>query len=1108
MDSAQKRQRSWLSGITSLVGGGLSSAINSPMAPAPANGASRPRAAPAQDMTPSQPRNTFSAPSPGSPESPVKRASPALLAQRKIIDRPRGPSGKLAANPPPKTTNFSAATTPRNIFRGSVSAARDAPAYSFSPRIPPNTHKASFPPETPGRSYRASTLAPSSSRRPVPKPPASDLFLMRIPEPDANLTGEAISKMVPQDISRSGSIYASEFLAHLCPPEFNQEQRNQYFCVLDLRRLKYAANEIFLKKDWKLNILNFAKEYEKSRSLIMLRYGLYEFKTVKVSQEVFQKWRKENNVASPDEESPFAPAPRVNGTGSVFGATKRKAQDDPTPSGAAHSTPTATQTKRARTAEVREPLAETTTPALNNAQRRVTVYDEETAAPPSSKRKAAAFGVDEDHRNKTQKKAATPSATKAFFEKVANSPMKEREAPAATAPAPTIHISKPSADDSAPLKPKHSSLAPTPKVQQRDILARSVFDGGLKAAPTQGNIFHYLSDGSSAKGSGNDNADADVESSDEEESSTHQSDEPSVAASGEAATPQPSSGAQFSMAKSAPAATGSSASSETSDVASGRSILDRINKDRNGQPIRVTASETAAPLPFGSKVAPESAPIPEKAATAAPTNKTWTPDTPIKFSAMKPGLDTAAPKAAPLFGSRDPAAPSAGLSLASSTQPNGSTPSVPVFNFQSKPAEPAANMLGSKLFGSTPLKTTQSIGDIAKPSEQPSVNMFAAAATPIAAASGSTVPPKNDTANVAPVMQSHTLFGGTSKLGDTAKSPQPPPPASLPPASGSLFPNFPSSGAISKDPQVKPEPSASPAFGFGNIKQDGAKDKAAAVSSAPKSLFPSVTAASTAGQDAKPLFGTAPSGQGSGAPMAQSSIFGNTSTPIVGSDASKGSVPSFFNAGMSQTGSFLGSSAPKNAAPLFGTSAPQNSAINLLGPSASSQGSKPLFGLPASKPSATPMFDTASFGGSTTASGGSGFNFSVPGTGDKPFNNPFASANSSVADTTTPSFNFGSSSTPGGPFQFQAGNAAQAAAASGPSPANGNTMPTFSFGAQPASAPALPSSGSLFGGAPGSTPMFGAAAPQSTGLAPAQPNIFAPPLGGTSTGTSKLFRYP
>ncbi|CRK35852.1 hypothetical protein BN1708_019839, partial [Verticillium longisporum] len=105
------------------------------------------------------------------------------------------------------------------------------------------------------------------------------------------LSGEALAKKVPSHLDSKGTVYADQFLQEYVPREYDDLQRRQLFCILDLRRLKHSANEVFAKKDWKLNIMNFAKEFEKSRSLIMLRYGLYEFKNVKPSGDVLRKWR-------------------------------------------------------------------------------------------------------------------------------------------------------------------------------------------------------------------------------------------------------------------------------------------------------------------------------------------------------------------------------------------------------------------------------------------------------------------------------------------------------------------------------------------------------------------------------------------------------------------------------------------------------------------------------------------------------------------------------------------------------------------------------------------------------------------------------------------------
>ncbi|KAI0394262.1 PH domain-like protein [Xylariaceae sp. FL0594] len=166
--------------------------------------------------------------------------------------------------------------------------------------------------------------------------PSTEPFKMRIPSPDPELSGEVVAKSIPDDPSRKNK-YADEIFGPLCPPGYDEQQRRQWFCVLDLRRLKYAADEIFAQKDWKLNILNFAKEYEKSRGLIMLRYGLYEFKNVKPSSEVLKRWRAAHNLPDLEDNSQTVPS-----TGSM----KRKADGDLTPNDNPLMNSTANQNKR------------------------------------------------------------------------------------------------------------------------------------------------------------------------------------------------------------------------------------------------------------------------------------------------------------------------------------------------------------------------------------------------------------------------------------------------------------------------------------------------------------------------------------------------------------------------------------------------------------------------------------------------------------------------------------------------------------------------------------------------------------------------------------------
>ncbi|KAI0838753.1 hypothetical protein F5Y06DRAFT_287068 [Hypoxylon sp. FL0890] len=235
---------------------------------------------------------------------------------------------------------------------------------------------------------------------------STELFKMRIPSPDPELSGEALAKEVPNDPNRTGTIYADQFLAHKCPPNFDDLQRRQFFCILDLRRLKYAADEIFVKKDWKLNIMNFAKEYEKSRGLIMLRYGLYEFKNVKPSEEVLKKWRATHNLPDPEPESERAgavtPVPNNRRTGVPGTSTKRKAEEELAPKDNALMASTANQNKRRNVAQEQVDLALTGPAPFKKSKRKA----DETEEP------------DENQPNKVQK--PTPSAAKSKFESILN----------------------------------------------------------------------------------------------------------------------------------------------------------------------------------------------------------------------------------------------------------------------------------------------------------------------------------------------------------------------------------------------------------------------------------------------------------------------------------------------------------------------------------------------------------------------------------------------------------------------------------------------------------------------------------------------------------------
>ncbi|KAL1903243.1 hypothetical protein Sste5346_000528 [Sporothrix stenoceras] len=1205
METPQKRQKSWFSSLTGLVSASRNSTQEAPKlstaTPTPKTGASlvngdrassRVRLArPAEQSTPPRYSGTFSAPPVESPESPAKRASPTQLAQRKIHDRVQGPSGRIGStssssnntsNIPsntysygsslnlysssslgrptstPRRTNFSSATTPRNMFRDSM--ARDMPAFSFTPRVPANTLRGSFPATTPGRSLRAPGV--ELSAREMAKVTSSDLFHMKIPDPDPKLSAEAMTDMIPSELKAGGhSVYANEFLAHLCPPDFNEEQRNQFFCILDLRRLKYAADEVFLKKDWKLNITNFAKEYEKNRSLIMLRYGLYEFKTVKVSKDTFTKWKQDHNIpnvlgeedeeelmVNPADLSKSVRASKPNGTEGILRTGKRKAQDNIDPNATTSSSQPTKKRTRADGSKVaaadREPLLESSTPSLNK-----------------SKRKASrGEGSDQLQRVKQQKPtpaatpSATPSATKAFFEKVANSPAKENETATSSADTPSIKVTQPSLD-SASTTSKTSLLFSKPATNGSGSLARSVLESGLKSGSgtaQNNNIFGYLSDASSAKGSGNDNADADAEDTDdsdgqEESESQDASDKQIVPATSSSSAAQPSA-SLFAPKPANPllaaaSQNASASSSEASDATPGRSLFDRVNKGSDGQPIRMFGNDGAAspfqsapavassatPL-FGSKPTSERASPEKEAATSSSSlfgaNKTWTPDSPIKFaggasttpgkslfgnaSSTTPAATSTTPASSFKFGaatapaaekSADDKTPADSSKEATPAAPAATTPSL--FGSSSKPAETGS--ASPSLFGAS---TTQ-----ASAPALTGGSLFGAAATPTTTAP-STLFGKTSTTTPAapplfgapsgastssPSLQASTLFGNSSKT-DTPSFGQKrsADDDSAPKTTSSLFGNT----AKTSDTNGSDEPSAKKTMFGASSSGPAASGSSTPLFSfgAPKANGDADASAAAKPQESKPLFGSTPVGGAAEAPKSQSvSLFGN-STPAA---APASSAPSF---------SFGGNNASSTPA-----AQPSGGALFSFGASSTQP-----------QQSTAPAPSTGfSFGGGSDAgsvgSGGSSFTFNAGGAASvasQPFRNPFASgADSSAAGQPSTSFSFGAGGTNGqssapstSMFQFGGGTPAAAPAAS--------TGGLFSFGGgsqttEPATTPgnsfgnAAPSAGngsaifSFGGGTPAQasgTPLFGQQKPAGAPMF----NL-APPMGGASSGTNTPF---
>jgi len=1140
-----------------------------------------------------------------SPESPVKRASDAQLSSRKIIDRPARPSSKLSysvnasdfqsTTTTPKKTNFSlstsasaskpstalvrmpgdnpnkyntvsgstfsrstgrpttdfsgTATTPRSLFRGSTLNARPG-LSTFSPRVPYNTMKESFPPTTPGRPPRGSTAEVNG--RSLAHTNTSALFEMRIPSPPRDLTGERLAKEIPEDSNRVGSVYADEFLAHYCPPDFDDLQRRQFFCVLDLRRLKYAANEIFAKKDWKINILNFAKEYEKSRSLIMLRYGLYEFKTVKASEAVKKQWQKEHGIPDSDEENDAA-AYKSASSQSTLSRSKRKAEDELVPK----ETPLTASSSNLNKRRVTEPEPETGTA---------------TPAPAKNKRKADSE-PDENQPSKLQK-AAPPSqkasATKSIFERIANG----------------------TPNDASPDKPSPSPLFGAAKPASTNG-GRSVLD---QPSPTpSSNIFGHLSDaaskasnddeGDSGSDGGDETAsDADGEAEESEAQDASQSDEPSVVASGGVSTPQFGAGSLF--AKKAAGEAPSVTSSEAGDNTKGRSLFDRITYGNDGKPLRAFGEVTPQPS-SPEKDKPAS---PPKDQSSAPVNNTWNTGTPIKFAptssqpsavfgsappktgsslfAQKPAASTSAPaitlepptpskEAEPSKEASKPAAPAeqpkpapsplfgaAPSAPASGASPFGSGASTPFGGFGSKPSG------GASVFGQ------------AKPAEEKSTTAPAAAPSPSvfgAKPAAAEEAPKPAAASIFGANQAtsegekatpaSTLFGvkpsttepETSKPAasplfgakpatseETAKSMStvfgstPAPSGSEPPKPASVFQSSNLFGNAAKPAEDKP--AATPASTL-----FGASTKPAETPAAPSvgfSFGATATPSTTAEQPAKPLFGAIPaqptsifSGLNASKPAEDkpaTPLFGATPTPS-GTSTPKplfGAAPTTQEAPKQQQGSIF-------ANPFGGSSTPAAGETTFKFGQTQSTVAAPSFGqsqttAPSASFGGQQQDNTQStapvFGGSTNSS----FTFGVGGGEQTSFNNPFANG----ASSTPSSFNFGgntdtnanqSSATP---FSFGAGNAA----------------PAISFGAGSGASTPNSQSGNIFGsGANGGNSFGSNFAFSGSQSQPNAGNIFAPqppaagtsifagglaPVGGTSTGTSKsspahsLFYYP
>ncbi|KYK58367.1 nucleoporin nsp1 [Drechmeria coniospora] len=978
--------------------------------------------------------------------------TPHASSLKRLMPRDDVPSSSLSGG---------GAATSRNIFRSSNF--QESATKHFAPKLPTGTMKKVF---APGATPEPSRFHDDSAFQATPRAAAAkvadkELFELRIASPPTDLTGQVLADKVPKDWDGKGSIYADQYLAHLCPPGLDEEQRRQYFCILDLRRLKYAANEIFASKTWKLNMINFAKEFEKSRSIILLRYGLYEFQTVKPSRDVLKKWRRQHGLPDPEEDE-VEQSPSKKAT-----TKKRKADDDMTRDSAA-ANGSGAKGKRRATHRDEEGDEDDEAPAVST--------------PASSKNKRKAGASDEQPAKMAK---STPSSAKALFEKIANKPT---SAPA-PAPAPAPALAFPAASKSGHLtahKPGSHSLA------------RSVF-ANLKsqslqvprATPAGGNIFGYLSDASSAKNSGVD-ADAESESetgSDGDESpDAGQSDEPSVAA--ETAS---RAGSVLFQEKPAPTGGFGAASADSREGTPARSLFERVTTGSDGQPLRV--EEEGGEFPPG------------KAAAAA--DQTWNPSkTPIKFAPSAPpaqksllfgnqpsvlGGAVFAPKSAPsnIFGAAKEGLPSAeqappvaggndgGKDGGESDKENESQPSKKSLLEPKAPA--ASSTVASSLFAPKPAEAEAG----KKPAEAPtaSPSLLGAAAKPDST-------PETATA-------SSSLFGTSSQTPSAAPA--------APAVPSSLFGQ--QKPAPSEKPAESEAPKASPLFGGQSTTSALGGAGAATSLFGAKPATAAVTGLGGAGPTSS-LFGNA------------STAFGSNSTGLAAAGAappasaeapakplfSFGSAPAAGDASSTQkavgppsgmTSNLFGGSPMKQDEPSpakkpamgsgsAGSSAPLFSFSSLQAPGAgpaSTQGPAGATPATASSPALSGMAFGGAAGSSSNAAPG-GFNFSFgggsagasSGGATSAFHNPFASnaAGASGASTGAP-FNFAASSSSPAPFSF--GGAAANPPAAAPSagavfgagsstavftgaPSSGGP-PSFNFVGAPSQPPQAP--GSVFG---------------------------------------------
>ncbi|KAI0471249.1 hypothetical protein F4859DRAFT_505128 [Xylaria cf. heliscus] len=515
---------------------------------------------------------------------------------------------------------------------------------------------------------------------------STEPFKMRIPSPDPDLTGQALAREVPDDPNRAGSIYADQFLAHKCPSHFDEIQRRQFFCILDLRRLKYAADEIFAKKDWKLNILNFAKEYEKSRGLIMLRYGLYEFKSVKPSNEVLKKWRAAHGLPPEPEEANDTNSQKPRTPGPA-GATKRKAEEELTPKANTLVASTANQNKRRNLdQEVDDPILSGST-LFKKSKRKADETDE----------------VDENKPNKQQK--STPSTATTLFASIINKPRNGGASP-----------SKPTSQGSSLFGMNNTNLPSGSVLSAHKI--------GSTPATNTGNIFSYLSESSpSSSGNENDDDDDDHETDDEQEQDSEDQGQ-SGAVSTDTSTPPIQNGSSlFGAGKTTSTPNIFGGLPKATDQSTKGGLFGRVQMGANGQPVRASPGPDEKQGSSVNQTLTTNETPPKR-----PGDYTFDPaTTPISFGKPAPdafnfsfGQPTSTPKAAPssqgsgLFGG---STTMNGAPSFSFTQPSPSQNSLDQTNPHTDSPFPAPSSIGTTPVNGTP-EPQSPHGDEEAPQEQ------------------------------------------------------------------------------------------------------------------------------------------------------------------------------------------------------------------------------------------------------------------------------------------------------------------------------------------------------------------------------------------------------